>query len=216
MKGFSVSILFVFVLCSSGCSDQGQSNPASMRTSPANTTAAISTSVATVALPLADTTPHLSDDEMIAVGKFLVAYGDCSGCHTPWINGPNGPEPDLTRFLSGSPAENANLPCPPDDPKHPGWGRQSPDHTKWCIIPDQPSYAANLTFDNTSFMPGLDVQNFIQIYRTGRHMGHGNPIMPPMPWQTQSTASDLQLTAVYMYLKSIPHVKNVVPGTVYK
>ena len=38
--------------------------------------------------------------------------GGCNDCHTPWKMGPNGPEPDMTRMLSGHPekAEVATKP----------------------------------------------------------------------------------------------------------
>ena len=38
-------------------------------------------------------------------GEYLVKFGDCTACHTPLKFGPNGPEPDLTKFLSGHPAD---------------------------------------------------------------------------------------------------------------
>ncbi|MDX1584389.1 MAG: hypothetical protein R3338_12395, partial [Thermoanaerobaculia bacterium] len=37
-------------------------------------------------------------------GEYLVTTGACDDCHTPWIMGENGPEPDMTRRLSGHPA----------------------------------------------------------------------------------------------------------------
>ena len=47
-----------------------------------------------------------------ARGKYLVTVIDCGGCHTPLKMGPNGPEPDETRMLSGHPA-TIKLPPPP-------------------------------------------------------------------------------------------------------
>src|SRR5215813_3992254 len=37
-------------------------------------------------------------------GKYLVTVGGCNDCHTPKKMGPNGPEPDMTRELSGNPS----------------------------------------------------------------------------------------------------------------
>src|SRR5437763_7892843 len=37
-------------------------------------------------------------------GKYLVTVGGCNDCHTPKKVGANGPEPDMTRELSGNPA----------------------------------------------------------------------------------------------------------------
>ncbi len=36
-------------------------------------------------------------------GQYLVTVGGCNDCHTPWKLGETGPEPDMTRMLSGHP-----------------------------------------------------------------------------------------------------------------
>ena len=36
-------------------------------------------------------------------GQYLVTIGGCNDCHTPFKMGPNGPEPDMSRMLSGHP-----------------------------------------------------------------------------------------------------------------
>src|SRR5262245_17026489 len=45
-------------------------------------------------------------------GKYLVTVGGCHDCHTPKTPGPNGPEPDLSRQLSGNPAGEKLSPVP--------------------------------------------------------------------------------------------------------
>ena len=45
-------------------------------------------------------------------GQYLVASIGCEDCHTPKKMGLNGPEPDLSRMLSGHP-EGTRLPAPP-------------------------------------------------------------------------------------------------------
>ena len=47
-----------------------------------------------------------------ARGKYLVDIMSCNDCHTPMKMGPNGPEPDMTRLLSGHP-ESMEVPPPP-------------------------------------------------------------------------------------------------------
>src|SRR5256885_1111168 len=37
-------------------------------------------------------------------GKYLVTVGGCNDCHTPKKFGPNGPEYDMDKELSGNPA----------------------------------------------------------------------------------------------------------------
>jgi mono/diheme cytochrome c family protein len=36
-------------------------------------------------------------------GRYLVTTNVCNDCHTPWKMGPRGPEPDMSRMLSGHP-----------------------------------------------------------------------------------------------------------------
>ena len=38
-------------------------------------------------------------------GAYLVRAMGCNDCHTPWKLGPKGPEPDMSRALSGHPAD---------------------------------------------------------------------------------------------------------------
>ena len=57
------------------------------------------------AAPAADASP-------IARGEYLVNFGSCHDCHTPWKLGPNGPEPDMSRALTGHPSDLA-MPAPP-------------------------------------------------------------------------------------------------------
>ena len=48
----------------------------------------------------------------IARGKYLVDIMGCHDCHTPMKMGPNGPEWDMTRALSGHPEELVMPPAP--------------------------------------------------------------------------------------------------------
>ena len=43
-------------------------------------------------------------------GEYLVKIMGCNDCHTPWKMGPQGPEPDMDRFLSGHPEQIGPLP----------------------------------------------------------------------------------------------------------
>src|SRR4029078_7630814 len=45
-------------------------------------------------------------------GEYLVTIMGCSDCHTPMKMGANGPEPDMTRFLSGHPEQMGALKAP--------------------------------------------------------------------------------------------------------
>ncbi len=84
----------------------------------------------------------------------------CNDCHTPWRMGASGPEPDMTRMLSGHPET---------------------------------------------------MQQFMDTIRSGRHMGRGRPILPPMPWPAITNLTDADLKSVFAYLRTIPAVRNRVP-----
>ena len=45
-------------------------------------------------------------------GQYLATMMSCNECHTPLMMGPKGPEPDMSRMLSGHP-EQMKLPPPP-------------------------------------------------------------------------------------------------------
>lgn len=72
------------------------------------------------------------------------------------------------------------------------------------------SFAANLTPDIETGIGGWQPEMFINALRTGKHLGAGRPILPPMPWQTIGTLSDEDLRAIFAYLKSLPPIKNKV------
>ena len=145
----------------------------------------------------------------VATGKYLVDTSGCHDCHTPWIMGANGPEPDMTRALSGHPADLV-ISAPGKMPE--GWvGAMNATNTAWTG-PWGVSFTANLTPDpETGIWREMTEEQFIQALRTGRHLGQGRPILPPMPWLPYGQKTDDDLKAIYAYLQSIPPVKNKVP-----
>lgn len=147
-------------------------------------------------------------------GKYLVTLAGCHDCHTPKKMGPEGPEPDMSRALSGHP-ETTVMPPPLIKPGPPGpWmAVTSMDLTAWAG-PWGTSYAFNLTPDENTGIGSWSEETFMKTIRTGRHMGAGRPILPPMPWQMYRHMTDDDLKAVYAYLRSIPPLKNRVPEAV--
>jgi mono/diheme cytochrome c family protein len=143
-------------------------------------------------------------------GQYLVTIGGCNDCHTPMKMGPKGPEPDMTRMLSGHP-QDAKLPPPP--PAAGPWMVVGFPMTAWSG-PWGVSYAANLTPDQNTGMGIWTEDIFIKAMRTGKHYGTSRPILPPMPWQDFGKMTDEDLKAVFAYLRSIPPVKNLVPDPV--
>jgi cytochrome c553 len=76
------------------------------------------------------------------------------------------------------------------------------------------SHTANLTPDPETGLGALSEENFVQSIRTGKHLGAGRDILPPMPWPMYRNLSDEDLKAIFAYLKSIPPIKNKVPDPV--
>ena len=144
-------------------------------------------------------------------GKYLVTAMVCNDCHTPWKLGEKGPEPDMTRMLSGHP-QGMTLPPPPA--VQPPWGLVAGlSMTAWSG-PWGISYTANLTPDPETGIGAWSEENFIQALRTGKHLGGGRDILPPMPWMWYGKMTDDDLKAIFAYLKSIPPINNKVPDPV--
>lgn len=151
-------------------------------------------------------------DSRIARGQYLVETMGCADCHTPFRLGPNGPEPDVERGLSGHPAELIMPPAPELEPG-PWLVVSSATNTAWSG-PWGVSFTSNLTPDEATGIGKWTVENFVAAMRTGRHFGAGRSILPPMPWQAVAKLTDDDLAAIFAYLKSRPAVSNRVPDPV--
>ena len=147
---------------------------------------------------------------MIERGKYLVTIGSCNDCHSPKIMTPKGPAVDESKLLSGSPAGQP-IPVLPDGVLGPGkWGAiTSMDQTIWAG-PWGVSFTRNLTPDKETGLGSWNEAMFIKALRTGKDMGEGRPILPPMPWDQIGKASDADLKAIFAYLQSLPPVKNAI------
>jgi Cytochrome c len=154
------------------------------------------------------TAPGAGTQSPVERGKYLVTIAGCNDCHTPHILGPNGPEPDMSRMLSGHP-ESVVLSTPPQFSG--GWFWAGVPTFTAFAGPWGISYAAHLTPDENTGIGIWDEQMFIDTLRNGRHMANGRPLLPPMPWQDFKQMTDDDLKAVYAYLRSIPAVSNRVP-----
>ncbi|MCL4800273.1 MAG: c-type cytochrome [Burkholderiales bacterium] len=159
--------------------------------------------------PAAATDGAKSDAERIARGKYLVTVAGCNDCHTPWKMGPNGPEPDMSRMLSGHP-EQLDMPPAPKLSQGPWLVTVGATNTAWSG-PWGVSFTANLTPDGETGLGKWTVRTFKDTIRTGRRMGRGRAILPPMPIPMYKNFTDADLEAIFAYLQSIPAVKNRVP-----
>jgi mono/diheme cytochrome c family protein len=147
--------------------------------------------------------------DKVARGKYLVTVAGCNDCHTPWKMGQAGPEPDMSRMLSGHP-EQFEVPGPLLLAGGPWVVAVAATNTAWSG-PWGVSFTANLTPDPETGLGKWTLRDFSATIRTGRHMGRGRPILPPMPIPMYKHFTDEDLAAIYSYLRSIPVVKNRVP-----
>jgi mono/diheme cytochrome c family protein len=165
--------------------------------------------LAIVLVPSAGIAQDDSTASLVERGEYIVTTAGCHDCHTPFTMGSNGPEPDMSRALSGHPEDiviegQAALAEP--------WASAgSTTNTAWSG-PWGVSFTANLTPDpETGVLRDYTEAQFIEALRTGRHKGQGRPILPPMPWPVYGQMTDEDLSAVYAYLQQIPPIRNQVP-----
>ena len=155
---------------------------------------------------------RMTKDSLVKRGEYLVTIMGCNDCHSPKKMGPNGPEPDQERLLSGHPS---NMPLGKINPKElESWVLFHPNQTAtagpWGV-----SFAANITSDETGIGNWTEMQ-FFTAMRKGKYKGieSGRQLLPPMPWPNFSKATDEDLRAIFYYLKSTKPIKNVVPNAV--
>jgi hypothetical protein len=141
-------------------------------------------------------------------GRYLVDTSGCHDCHTPFKMGDRGPEPDMELALSGHP-QQLEMPPPPRLQEPWMWVGAATNTAfagPWGI-----SYSINLTPDEQTGIGTWSEQTFINSIRTGRHLGVGRPVMPPMPWPAYANFTDEDLRAIFIYLRSVRPISNKVP-----
>ncbi len=158
---------------------------------------------------LARRTSRVADAPSVELGRHLVSSIGCNDCHTPFKMGPNGPEPDMTRMLSGHP-QDLVLPDPPQLGAGPWTWVGAATNTAYAG-PWGVTFAPNLTPDVNTGLGIWTEEMFVQAIRTGRHMGQSRTIQPPMPWQAFANMTDRELKSIYAYLRTVPPIENLAP-----
>lgn len=122
-------------------------------------------------------------DPVVERGKYLVTIASCFDCHTPgYFLG----KPDMTRQLAGSDVGF----------EIPGLGV---------------FYGPNLTPDKETGLGGwTDAQIAAAI--TSGTLPSGRQLVPIMPWRAFARLTKPDVSAIIAYLKSLPPVRNKVPG----
>lgn len=158
--------------------------------------------------------PVATQEEKVKRGEYLVTVIGCGDCHTPKIMTPQGPAPDMERYLSGY---NAEMPLGEYDTTLAASGQ-------WALFkgdltaaagPWGVSFAANITSDGTG-IGNWSLENFRKAMKEGKYKGIDNsrPILPPMPWQNFAQLTDEDIEAMFEYLKTVKPVKNLVPQAI--
>lgn len=125
----------------------------------------------------------VAQSSQIDRGKYLVTLGGCNDCHTPgYFLG----KPDMARFLGGSDV-----------------GFEVPDQGVF--------YGSNLTPDRETGLGKWSTQEIVTAITTGLRPD-GRVLAPVMPWHAFANLTPEDSTAIAVYLKSLPPVKNKVPG----
>jgi mono/diheme cytochrome c family protein len=116
-------------------------------------------------------------------GKYLVAIAGCNDCHTPgYFFG----KPDMSRYLGGSDVGF----------EIPGLGT---------------FHGPNLTSDPETGLGNWSINQIIAALQTGKRPD-GRELAPSMPWRAFASLTKDDATAIAVFLKSLPPVKNKVPG----
>jgi mono/diheme cytochrome c family protein len=165
----------------------------------------------TIAGTPAPGTPPTGADR-VARGTYLVSAMGCNDCHTPFKDGPKGPEPDMSRALTGHPADLV-MPPAPSLPRGP-WAWSGAVTNTAFAGPWGVSFTANLTPDVETGLGAWTEEMFIATMRTGRRQGKGRPLLPPMPYPSVGGLNDEDIKSVFAYLRSLPPVRNRVPAPI--
>lgn len=123
-----------------------------------------------------DATRVAAPKSRIEHGAYLVTMMGCNDCHTPWKMGAQGPEPNMTRALTGHPSDMV-LPPPPAAVGPWIWHGAATNTAfagPWGV-----SFTANLTPDKDTGLGSWTEEMFIATMRTARHQGKGRPSSRP-------------------------------------
>jgi uncharacterized protein YjiS (DUF1127 family) len=134
------------------------------------------------ALPAATDTAN-AQDAQAKRGQYLVTLGGCNDCHTPgYFFG----KPDMARFLGGSEVGF----------EIPGLGV---------------FHGPNLTPDPETGLGTWSVEQIATAITKGQRPD-GRELAPIMPWHAFAKLTSQDVRAIAVYLKSLPPVRNKVPG----
>jgi hypothetical protein len=121
---------------------------------------------------------------LVGLGSYIVnAQGGCNDCHT----------------------------CPPYTPDHDpyGGGDGVPNAANYLAggTAFGPFISRNITPDDSGKPAGLTRDEFIELMRTGHDPDNPDALLQVMPWPIYGRMLRYDLSAVYEYLRAIPHAE---------
>jgi hypothetical protein len=121
---------------------------------------------------------------LVGLGSYIVnAQGACNDCHT----------------------------CPPFTPDHDPYtgGDGTPNAANYLAggTPFGPFVSRNITPDADGNPAGLTRAEFIELMRTGHDPDNPGGLLQVMPWPVYGRMLKSDLSAVYEYLRAIPHAE---------
>lgn len=163
--------------------------------------------------PVTNTEKAMSNEDLIKKGEYLVNTIGCNDCHSPKRMGERGPEVIPELMLSGYPGDRPLAKVNTDVFKN-GWGLFNSDLTSF-VGPWGQSFAGNITSDPTGIGNWTEEQ-FKKALTQGKFKGidGGRMLLPPMPWTNWTNMKDEDVKAIFLYLKSTPPVRNIIPAPI--
>jgi mono/diheme cytochrome c family protein len=143
----------------------------------------IGTALASLTAAGAWFTAATAADPQLERGKYLASFGGCMDCHTPgYFFG----KPDMARHLGGSEVGF----------EIPGLGV---------------FHGPNLTPDKETGLGNWTTDQIVKAMQEGVRPD-GRVLAPIMPWRALANLTKEDALAIVAYLKSLPPVRNKVPG----
>ena len=164
-----------------------------------------------ISIPNLFASKEMDKEIKIKMGKVLTEEFGCVDCHSPKLIIQDQIMIDEKKIFSGHPQNNI-LPDFPPELVGPGkWrGLYTSGMTAWGG-PWGITYAANLTPDKETGIGNWSEENFMSVIKLGIHSSLTRKMLPPMPWSEVSRLGDDELSAIFVYLKSLKPIKNKVP-----
>lgn len=158
------------------------------------------------------TSEKKDEKQLIKRGDYLVMIAGCNDCHSPKVFRQGMMQIDSSKMLSGY---DESRPFKDYDTEVALSGQQVVFNIESTAFagPWGVSFAANLTSDLTG-IGNWSFEQFKTAMQKGKWKGlqESRSLLPPMPWQNYVNMDEMDLKAIFAYLKSTTPIENRVPA----